>query len=480
MSMIAAATLASCSKDDSDNKIDNNNNSVVEVEKTVENGVKETVENSVETISCPVTITVNKDNSISKVGVAEDGSGEVFTSDDQLRVYLDGNLIGTLNITAGGSESGTFDGQIKLPKSEDNTYPNSLNVTVLVSKNNSPLSGFSSTVYTDLSSAVVAHAYLSSSTSLTASTVAENEYPSYSANGISLVDQTSYIVFSAGFEGTNVVTINNNNFSLGRGSVLAFEGGLIINSTDLGISDWASAVGKKYNFNLSAVKAITFDKNEINLTTLGATADLTATIKPSTATSTTITWTSSDDNIVSVNVNGTVTAKAVGEATITATSGTKSATCLVRVNKKEVTFTEGANSLTLTYYTDQKWSELNNNTDNKKLGGYSSENNYVKILDKYLKRGGNYVKVDDVIDENGSYTLVSDAPSVTFTIEGTEISFTSGQTWGDIDETNDNIFIDTANENRVKIGNKYLKNGDANVQSLDVIDSTINYTLSDN
>ena len=486
MSMIAAATLASCSKDDSDNKIDNNNNSVVEVEKTVENGVKETVENSVETISCPVTITVNKGNSVSKVGVAEDKSGEVFTADDQLRVYLGSDLlIGTLDIDneSVGSATGNFSGQIKLPKSEDNTYPTSLDVTVLVSKMNSPLSGFSSTVYTDLSGAVAAYAYLSSSTQLSASTVVPNEYPSYTSKGnISLVDQTSYLVVSAGFTGTDEVTINDNKFSLSNGSVLAFQGGLTINSADLGISDWESAVGKKYNFNLSAVKAITFDKDVIDLESLNATAGLIATIKPSTAASTTINWSSSANDIVSVD-NGTVTALKDGEATITAaTANGKSATCLVRVNKKEVTFTDGDNSLKLTYYAEQKISDLNNNKDNEQLmKGYSTVDNYVKFGSKWLKNSENYVTANDKIVENATYTLVDNAPTASITLGDYTIFYSEGETWGEVAKRadNNNISIDEADD-RVKIGDKYLKNGDDYVQSSNAIDSTISYTLSDN
>jgi len=480
MSMIAAATLASCSKDDSDNKIDNNNNSVVEVEKTVENGVKETVENSVETISCPVTITVNKGNSVSKVGVAEDGKGEIFTSDDQLRVYYNDNLIGTLKIDNAGSATGNFSGQIQLPKSEDNTYPNSLNVTVLVSKMNSPLEGFANTVYANLEGAVGTYAYLSSSATLSASTVAPNEYPSYtSIDNISLLDQTSYIVFSAGFEGTNGVIINGNEFSLGNGSVLAFEGGLTINSTGLGISDWESAVGKKYNFNLSAVRAITLDQSVIDLASLNATYKLIATITPSTAASTTITWSSSANDIVSVETDGTVKALKDGEATITAaTANDKSATCLVRVNRNKVTFTDGDNSLELTYYAGQKISDLNSNSDNSQLmDGYSAVNNYyVKFGSKWLKKGDNYVTANDEIVENATYTLVDEAPAASITLGDYTIFYSEGQTWGEVAKRADNnIPIDT--EGKVNINGKYLMYGGDYVGGSDVIDANGGYSF---
>lgn len=45
-------------------------------------------------------------------------------------------------------------------------------------------------------------------------------------------------------------------------------------------------------------------------------------------------WSSSDDSIVSVDAQGNLTANGIGEATITATAGDKSATCTVTVTKK--------------------------------------------------------------------------------------------------------------------------------------------------
>lgn len=60
------------------------------------------------------------------------------------------------------------------------------------------------------------------------------------------------------------------------------------------------------------------------------TVQLTATLAPAGATGT-ITWTSSDDTIAEVSATGLVTAKAVGNATITATCEGFTATCAVEV-----------------------------------------------------------------------------------------------------------------------------------------------------
>ena len=66
----------------------------------------------------------------------------------------------------------------------------------------------------------------------------------------------------------------------------------------------------------------------------GETVELTATVKPDTATEDkTVTWTSSDEKVATVK-DGIVTAVSEGKATITATAGTKSASCEITVTKK--------------------------------------------------------------------------------------------------------------------------------------------------
>lgn len=67
----------------------------------------------------------------------------------------------------------------------------------------------------------------------------------------------------------------------------------------------------------------------------GETATLTATVEPANTTDT-IVWSSKDDNIATVK-DGVVTAVGLGETTITATCGGKTATCKVIVNKADLT-----------------------------------------------------------------------------------------------------------------------------------------------
>ena len=85
------------------------------------------------------------------------------------------------------------------------------------------------------------------------------------------------------------------------------------------------------------VTSVSLDKTEITLTE-GDSQTLQATVKPDNATDKTVTWTSSDNDIATVDA-GTVTAIAEGTATITATAGGKSASCIVTVNKKTIEVT---------------------------------------------------------------------------------------------------------------------------------------------
>ncbi len=79
---------------------------------------------------------------------------------------------------------------------------------------------------------------------------------------------------------------------------------------------------------------------ELNQTTLeliaGKEATLTATVKPDDATNKTVAWESNATNVATVDNNGKVTAKAAGEAIITAKVGDKQATCNVKVTAADV------------------------------------------------------------------------------------------------------------------------------------------------
>ena len=82
----------------------------------------------------------------------------------------------------------------------------------------------------------------------------------------------------------------------------------------------------------TAVESITFDNAE-GILTVGNSHTIEATVSPEAATNQTLTWASSDENVATVDETGKITAKAVGNATITANAGNVSATYEVTVQQ---------------------------------------------------------------------------------------------------------------------------------------------------
>ena len=80
-----------------------------------------------------------------------------------------------------------------------------------------------------------------------------------------------------------------------------------------------------------AVSSVTLDKTSMSIT-VGDTEQLTATVLPNNATDKTVTWSSDNGNVATVDSSGKVTAKNVGTANIIASAGDKTATCMVSVN----------------------------------------------------------------------------------------------------------------------------------------------------
>ena len=79
------------------------------------------------------------------------------------------------------------------------------------------------------------------------------------------------------------------------------------------------------------VTGITLDETELDLTVDDDPVTLVAKVTPEGATDKTVTWSSSNDRVATVDANGKVTAVGNGEATITAKAGDKTATCTVKV-----------------------------------------------------------------------------------------------------------------------------------------------------
>jgi uncharacterized protein YjdB len=84
-----------------------------------------------------------------------------------------------------------------------------------------------------------------------------------------------------------------------------------------------------------ALTGITVNQSSLNLV-VGGQQPVTATPVPKEATGVSFTWSSSDENVATVNSSGIIVAKAVGTATITVSSGNVSATVSVTVTTNEV------------------------------------------------------------------------------------------------------------------------------------------------
>mgnify|MGYP003295612323 CR=1 FL=1 len=81
------------------------------------------------------------------------------------------------------------------------------------------------------------------------------------------------------------------------------------------------------------VSSVTLSAAELSLT-VGDSHALTAVVSPDDASDKSVVWHSSDPSVARVSSSGVVTAVGAGTASITATAGDKSATCVVTVKQK--------------------------------------------------------------------------------------------------------------------------------------------------
>lgn len=148
--------------------------------------------------------------------------------------------------------------------------------------------------------------------------------------------------------------------------------------------EYTSTCNVKVTASTVAVTGVTLDKSSATVNVNGTT-QLTATVAPSNASNKNVTWKSSNTNIATVDANGKVTGKAVGEATITVTTadGGKTATCKVTVSKGSVT------TITYSVAVDKTLTLDRSDFYNVCAGVYGNGLNYVKF-DKNSSKGTLY------------------------------------------------------------------------------------------
>ena len=83
--------------------------------------------------------------------------------------------------------------------------------------------------------------------------------------------------------------------------------------------------------NVVPISGITLDKTELSMKVGDSPVTLTAKVTPEGASDKTITWSSDNEKVATVDANGMVTAVGNGDAKITAKAGDKTATCTVKV-----------------------------------------------------------------------------------------------------------------------------------------------------
>ena len=153
----------------------------------------------------------------------------------------------------------------------------------------------------------------------------------------------------------------------------------------------ATAGGKSASCSVSvgtkAVTDISLDYSSQSLYAGGVFA-LTATVKPDDAADPSVSWSSSDTSVATVNSSGVVTAQGVGSCKITAQAGTKIDSCSVTVKPdpeikvESVSFSVGMDTVMVMYVGDTSVLNANvspSNADNKSVTWQSSDSSVATV-----------------------------------------------------------------------------------------------------
>ncbi len=162
-----------------------------------------------------------------------------------------------------------------------------------------------------------------------------------------------------------------------------------VNGVDYYIKGTNNGTTESTNTTVDIVPAesVVLDKTALTMN-VGETQTITATVNPELTTDKTVTWTTSDPEVATVD-NGTVTAVKSGSATITAKCGDASATCEVKVNQP-VTSVK-LNAATRTIYTGKtftlKATVAPANATDKTVKWTTSNKNVATVTSKGVVKG---------------------------------------------------------------------------------------------
>ncbi len=349
-----------------------------------------------------ITVSAKQKSSVSKVALGDKDGGkyeEVFSEGEVLKLYLNGDEIASLDLTDGaGKTSATFSGEI--PLSADGK---TISAKILPKYTPSGL-----TKCDNFAAAVSNYASLYGTFTYN---VNDDEF------SLDLDDEVSYFVVET--NKFSEVDINGNDYTVSNNSVVfAFKENQTVSSAKLGLNSQTLAAGGNVYFKtLNVVTGISLNKT--STTIVDASETLTATISPANATNNSVTWTSSDTEVATVDENGEVTAVASGTAIITATandgSGVKDE-CTVTV-KNPVTLADAFENGAVV---NVRFTLVSGNTtvtgtyNGNNYAGVSCDNTWIPDQTASLSKSGNNI-IAYLSNSYGNMTITFDATNNTYT-----------------------------------------------------------------
>ena len=183
------------------------------------------------------------------------------------------------------------------------------------------------------------------------------------------------------------------------------------------------------------VTSVTLNKSSLNLTK-GQTEKLIATVNPSNATDKEVSWSTSNNTIVSIQQDGTITAIKSGSATITAKAGEQSATCSVTVSTPVESVSLDRTSVSLEEgQTTTLVATISPNDADDKTVSWSSSNTAIATVDnagvvKAIHEGTATIKVSIKDKQASCVVTVSKKviPVTSVSISNTSLSLKKGET----------------------------------------------------
>ena len=260
----------------------------------------------------------------------------------------------------------------------------------------------------------------------------------WTVNGVGTFDDSVNFYTLSGKD--NVVSVNQN----GRITAVSEGNDYVVIESNVDSSVYASVyVTVTSSGAVPTVDSVTVSPSSLSLDLNGMkTGILTATVNGVNDPSQEVTWSSSNTSVATVSSSGVVTAKAVGNATITATSqadGTKSGTCTVTVTDSTVHVTgvslnknstvlniDGNETLTATVSP--------NNATNKDVTWSSSNTSVATVSNGTISAKATGSSIITVTTVDGSYTatctVTVNAPNTqTLTITRGSFSDSGGYAW---------------------------------------------------